>query len=797
MSGAAAYSFSDFTLHPVERRLLASGRPVDVGGRALDLLTVLVENAGALVTSDELLARVWPRLVVEENNLHVQVSALRRLLGKQAIQNVAGQGYRFMADVIVERLPETSATPRGDNLPHQLTRFIGRASDVSACDRLLDHHRLLTVVGIGGLGKTRVCLAVAERRLAGNADGVWFVDLAAVRDVQLVPQAIAAVLGVQEQGARPLLDAIASHVAARTMLLVLDNCEHLVDGCAQAARRLLAAGPALTILTSSREPLHLAGEITYTLPTLSVPDGRAAHAIAGSEAVQLFVDRAAAVRPGFVLNDRNAGAIADICTHLDGIPLAIELAAANVGGLPVEVIAERLGDRFRLLRMGDRTALPRQRTLQATIDWSYDLLDDAERALLHRLSVFAGGWTLDAAEAVGAFDAIARSDATTLHMSLVDKSLVVMDADCARYRLLETVRLYASERLHAAGEFAAVKSRHLAFYLDLAEAVWSEARSDDENWAIVNAERENLRAAHAWAVAADDGAVAELRLVTALVGWLCVNAFDLGTPIMQTAFARPGVQARDLVRCRALAAAGWLCYNRGDYEDGRRYQEEALAIARELGAAEEAVDTLVSLGMSCHALGDRVAARHCLEAGLAEARRSPRRLALWGALIGLAELDAVEGRLACAEELYDAALALGDSMNARHLRAVTLLNLARVGLSRESASDATSRLREALTVFDAMGGTRNLHALLGFAAGLSALLGDGPRAARFEGAAKSELARIGLGREPADVAALSPLLARARASLGDGRFDQHADAGIRLSAAEALHELRAWLDGLG
>jgi len=793
---ATAYCFSDFTLQPGERRLLAAGRPVAIGGRAMDLLTVLVENAGALMTSDELLARVWPRLVVEENNLHVQVSVLRRLLGKQAIQNVAGRGYRFIADVSVARVRRSEAAPRSDNLPHQLTRFIGRGRDVATCDQLLAAGRMLTIVGIGGLGKTRLCVALGERRIAEYADGVWFVDLAPIRSAELVPQAIATALGVPEPGSRSLLEAIASHVADRAMLVILDNCEHLVEASAHAARRLLEAAPKIAILATSREPLHLAAEAVYTLPRLAVPDTRTVSAIAESEAVQLFVDRAAAARPGFALTDTNARAVADICAQLDGIPLAIELAAANVGGLAVEVIAERLGDRFRLLRMGDRTALPRQRTLQATIDWSYELLDAAEKLLLHRLSVFTGGWTLDAAEAVGAGDGVAPSEVTTLHMRLVDKSLVVMDADCARYRLLETVRLYANARLRAAGDDAATRARHLAFFLDFAESVFSPARSDDENWAMADAERENLRSAHAWSVASDDGANAELRMVIPLAGWLCINDFGLGTPIMQAALARPGAQARDIVRCRALAAAAWLCYNKGHYGDGRRYQEEGLAIARELGAREEAADALVTIGMCCHALGDRSEARRFLEAGREEVMASPRPITVWTSLIALAELDAAEGRLESAEGLYEAALRHGDTMNSHQLRAITLLNLARVGLSRSSARDALARLREALVVFDAMGGTRNLHAFLGFAAGLASLRNDWPHVPRFEGAAASELARVGLSREPADATALAPLLAMARTALGERRYEECTEAGARLSGDDALRELRAWLDGL-
>ncbi len=333
--------------------------------------------------------------------------------------------------------------------------------------------RLLTLVGAGGIGKTRLSLQVAADLLDEYPDGVWFVELAPLTDAHLVPQAVASALGVKEETGRPVTEALVEHVVDRQLLLVLDNCEHLVEACATLADRLLRAGPRLRILTSSRQPLRVSGEATFQVPALGVPapqDRIAADAMPRYPAVQLFVDRATSARPAFRLTDHNAGAVAAICRHLDGIPLAIELAAARMRALSVENIADRLSDRFHLLTGGNRTALPRQQTLRALIDWSHDLLDEQERVLFRRLAVFAGGWTLDAAEAVGAGDGLRQDDVLDRLTDLVDKSLVTLDPEAGRYELLETIRQYAEERLDAAGEGGPVRTRHLAHYLAMAEA---------------------------------------------------------------------------------------------------------------------------------------------------------------------------------------------------------------------------------------------------------------------------------------------------------------------------------------
>ena len=389
---------------------------------------------------------------------------------------------------MLELLPDAS---QRHNLPVQLTSFVGRERALADLGRLLVRTRLLTLTGPPGVGKTRLALQLAAEALDVFEDGVWLVELAPRADPSLVPQAVAEVLGVQEQPRRPLLETLADAIRARQLLLVLDDCEHLVASSATVADNLLRACPRVQILATSREVLGVAGERAWPVPSLAVPADTPvatpadAATMQQSEAVRLFVERAGAAMPSFTLTNRNAGAVAQICRRLDGIPLALELAAARVRALSAEQLAARLddlvvgrrgagtGDRFRLLTGGSRAALPRQQTLRAAIDWSYDLLSDPERQLLRRLSVCAGGWTLEAAEEVCAGDGLAADEVFALLLNLVDKSLVVADPEGveARYRLLETLRRYGAERLREAGEEAAVRTRHLAWCVALTEEI--------------------------------------------------------------------------------------------------------------------------------------------------------------------------------------------------------------------------------------------------------------------------------------------------------------------------------------
>jgi non-specific serine/threonine protein kinase len=402
-----------------------------------------------------------------------------------------------------QRRPVPPPLERLHNLPTQLTRFIGREGEIAEIKGLLGTTRLLTLIGSGGCGKTRLALQVAADSLEQFADGVWLAELAPLADPAFVPHSVAAALDVPEQPTRPMTETLANYLRTKKMLLLLDGCEHRHAACQSLTDHLLRASDTIRILATSREALGVEGESTYRVPSLLLRDVRQTLPVAQLaeyDVIRLFAERAALAQPGFTLSERNAPAIAQICQRLDGMPLAIEFAAARLRMLSVEQIAARLDDRFRLLTAGTRQTLPRQQTLRATMDWSYDLLSDPERAVLRRLSVFAGGWPFDTAEAVCAGGGIEAGDILDLLTQLVDKSLVIAETHGgeARYRLLETVRQYGDEKLRNAGEAAEVRRRHRDWFLALAEQAGSELRGPKRSiWLDrLETEHDNLRAAH-------------------------------------------------------------------------------------------------------------------------------------------------------------------------------------------------------------------------------------------------------------------------------------------------------------
>ncbi|HWZ71975.1 MAG TPA: winged helix-turn-helix domain-containing protein, partial [Casimicrobiaceae bacterium] len=468
------YRFGPFELQPDKRRLLKDDATISLRPRAFDLLVALVDRAGHLLTKDELLDQVWPKMVVEEAALHVQVSALRKVLGADAITTVSGRGYQFTLPVTTgDGEADRVSAPR-HNLPYQLTSFIGREQEIAQLEELVAANRLVTLTGASGAGKTRLAIQVASQLVDRFADGIWLVELAALSDPQLVPQAVAKALEVKEQPARPVLETLGDYLASKKLLLVLDNVEHLLDACVRMVDEILRRCRDVAVLVTSRERLAMAGELTYRVPSLTVPgprDNVVPDALLGYDGVRLFVDRARLLRPGFSVTAENAASLASICYRLDGIPLAIELAAPRLRSMSVEELSQGLDQRFALLTDSSRAALPRHRTLRSMIDWSYDLLREPEKLFLRRLSVFVGGWTSAAAQEVCAGEGIEHRDGLDLLTSLADKSLVATEQEDAqtRYRLLETVRQYARDRLEDSGGSAAVRLRHRDYYLALAE----------------------------------------------------------------------------------------------------------------------------------------------------------------------------------------------------------------------------------------------------------------------------------------------------------------------------------------
>jgi non-specific serine/threonine protein kinase len=589
---------------------------------------------------------------------------------------------------------QRAAARRPHNLPNALTSFIGREPEIAEACQLLAETRLLTLAGTGGIGKTRLGHEVASRLLDELPDGAWLVELSALADPALVPQAVAAVVGVREVAGRPLLATLSDALRSKRLLLVLDNCEHLIEACAAFADALLRACPELRILATSRQALGIAGETTFRVPSLALTARHAAPAAttvpgttcrAKSDAVRLFVERARAVVPGFALTDRTAPIVEQICGRLDGIPLAIELAAARIAVLSPEQIADRLDDRFRLLSGGSRTALPRYRTLRALVDWSHTLLTEPERLLFRRLAVFAGGWTLEAAEAVCADPdlaslaspdhatpdraptdlaptGLAPEDVLDLVSELVAKSLVIPNEQGGevRYGLLETLRQYAAERLRDAGEETVLRDRHAAWLLTLAERAGPELTGpNQETWLNrLDRERENLRAAQRWAVEQGDAeTVARLGAALWRFWWARgddAEAREWVTTIVPLAQQSPPIPAL----ARALDGAGHVTGALGEYATCRLLLDAGLAVARQLGDCDLLATLLDSRGRQAFVEGRYAEARVLLDEGLTILRGLEHQHALTQTLGHLGFLEYLESRHESARALFREGLEL-------------------------------------------------------------------------------------------------------------------------------------------
>lgn len=598
----------------------------------------------------------------------------------------------------------TSLNNSSTNLPAQTTSFIGREQEISEIKKLLTTTRLLTLTGPGGAGKTRLSLQVAADMQDQFSDGIWFIELAPLSDPALVPQAVAQAMNFPEEGGRSLIQTLIANIGSRKILLMLDNCEHLLHACAELSSALLRSCSNIKILTSSREGMSIAGETLYRIPPLSRPDlsrQLTPQTLLQYEAVKLFVERASAVAPAFNVTRQNAPALAQVCHRLDGIPLAIELAAARVRALSIEAIATRLDDRFRLLTGGSRTALPRQQTLRALIDWSYDLLNDQEKTLLRRLSVFAGGWSLEAAEAVCAGNPVEEWELLDFLTSLVDKSLVIYEETegTARYRLLETVRQYSRDRLAEFDETGNTKRLFRTFFLKLAEEAMPQLQGPDAaTWLnSLQTENDNLRAAFDDCIAALDGGEQSLRLSASLMRfWEIRGYFAEGRERLTAALAHPDAQGRTEARSNALHGAGNLAMKMGNYDLARSYYEESLAIRREIDYQRGICGSLINLGVLAQHQADYQTARaHYLEAlPLTRALKNVR----WEAvcLENLGEVAISLGEFAEARQLNEQSLALARSSGDNEAIAHSLHQLGNVACKEGHYAEARKSLRECL-----------------------------------------------------------------------------------------------------
>jgi predicted ATPase/DNA-binding winged helix-turn-helix (wHTH) protein len=539
---ARAFTFGEFRLLPEERALLEAGRPVRISSRALDILTVLVDRAGELVSKDQLIARVWPNTRVEENNLRVHIGALRKLLGESPaglsnIATVPGRGYSFVAPVERESVQPLLATVPPSMtvhpLPAPVTRMIGRAETLVMFLSRMRKQRLVTIIGPGGMGKTTVALAMAARLSRSFEHHASFVDLSPLTDPQLLPSALASVLGIPSRSENPLSGLLA-FLREKRMLIVLDSCEHLVEAAAVMVEALLKGAPGVQVLATSREPLGVEGEWVERLAPLGIPESpgnlSAAQALA-FPAIQLFAERAAAGIEGFELSDEDVPAAVDICRKLDGIPLAIELAAARVGLFGIPGLAARLNDRLAVLTRGRRTAPPRHRTLRATLDWSYGILSADEQGVLKRLAIFCGEFPLDCATAVASSAEVASAEVPEFVATLVAKSLVVASLrdGVAWYRLLDTTRAYARAKLLESADFHTAAKLHAetlckclqALRASPGTAVAAELTSTYKRMV------DDVRAALRWCFSSDGDSETGVRLTAAAaLSFMCLSLFN-------------------------------------------------------------------------------------------------------------------------------------------------------------------------------------------------------------------------------------------------------------------------------
>jgi len=699
---------------------------------------------------------------------------------------------------ILTQDPALDAVPDGrrqppHNLPERLTSFVGRDVELREVGKLLEQHRLVTVTGPGGAGKSSFAVELARRALGGWPDGVWLVELAALRDPGLLPEAVIAALGLGEEPGEPgrpqpaPVERLVEFAADKTLLLLLDNCEHLAGACAALAERLLRAAPGLKVLAASREVLGVAGEARWPVPPLAAPgpeepDG-SPEALARWDAVRLFAERAALADPGFRLDAAGGPAVAELCRRLDGMPLAIELAAARVHALPVGDLVERLDDRFALLAGGGRTADPRQQTLRATVDWSFQLLEEADRRLFRRLAVFAGGFTVAAAEAVCAGDGLRPEGVMDGLFRLVDRSLVVAaGGQPARFRLLETLRAYGQERLAEAGEAEAVTGRHAVWFQDLAEQA-AQHRGKLRWLRLLDADYDNLRAALDWAVARGDHQTA-LRIGGALGWYWWMFHHEEGKQRLAGVLALAAGQPPSPQLARALQAAAMVEVLLTPTGAAVAAVRRSLELFERFGDRQAAATSRLLLGLAELQVGGGGAARLAdqAEASFAEAGDA------WGeATAGLVRFVADAHHMGPdrAEALGRLTLerfgALDDHWGIAH----TLFSLGELGRAQGDVVGAVRRFEEALVVARDVGPTWIVCATLVNLGSLAALQGDDARATALHAEAIALSRRTGQRRGLAYAYNQMGSIARARGDLERARH-------LHQEALAIVREILAW-----
>jgi non-specific serine/threonine protein kinase len=722
-------AFGDFVFDSDTRELLCGGNRVTLSPKAFQLLEVLIENRPRALSKSVLHDRLWANTFVVEANLSNLVGEIRHALGEDSrtprfVRTVPRFGYAFQC---VETNPEQpfqrddehgsdlvgpSVTPlvfgrdrsSRNNLPQQLTRFIGRQRELAAVRSLVSQTRLTTLCGAGGIGKTRLALEVARDCLDDYADGIWLVEFASISDRQLIPQTVASALDLREECGRSMTDAVAGYLKSRNLLLVLDNCEHVIGAIAQLADILLRNCPNLRVLATSRESLAIAGETLFRVPPLSLPDAATepdAASLGKHEAVELFVERVRAVKATFVLDESNAALVAKVCIHLEGIPLAIELAASRMKVLSIEQIAARLGHCLKLLRGGSRTALPRHQTLLAAIDWSYNLLSETEKTLFHRLSVFSGGWTLEAAENVCVGGPVERDNLLELLSGLIDKSLVSLDERDGqhRYRFMMALLEYAQERLLQTHEAVAIHRAHAGFFNGLVLEGESRSMSAGENTWLdrIKLEYDNIRSVLSWT--SKEEPEAGLRLAAALWRFWYLNGYwQEGRRWLEEMLTRQPASTDGVVRAKAINRLASIAVLQGNGATAQELATQALSVARESAGRSEAAFALNTMAIIAGEQCNFSAARAFLEESLGIRRELGDQALTASTLNNLGILSTRQAEFDDARAFYEESLANFREVGDRHGMATTLLNQGELAIRAGDRSSAQLKIQEALTL---------------------------------------------------------------------------------------------------
>ncbi len=726
------------------------------------------------------------------------LGASLRDLGRHRLTDLAVPQYIYQLvapGLVADFPPLRTLESFPNNLPTQLTSFIGREREVIELKRMATLHRLLTLIGVGGAGKTRLSLQVAAELVDRYADGVWFIELAPINNPELVPKVVATALGVDEEAGHPISDTLLNYLNTKQALLVLDNCEHLLAAAAQLVNAIIETCPQVSILASSREPLKVQSEITWRVPSLPAPTPKYEQPIVQLRqyaAVRLFLDRVGAVQPSFRLSEQNAAAVAQICHRLDGIPLALELAAAKVLVLSPAVIATQLNRRFQLLNRGSLDAPSRQQTLRALVDWSYDLLNPQERELLMHLAVFAGSWDEEAAVAVASSEGVAADLVPELLDQLVSKSLVVSEEAEGKvcYSMLETIRQYAEEKLLALREGEILRQRHATYYLQLAETAESNLKGAGQSVWLKRLEQEhdNLRAVLRWAVMERQSSIA-LRMAGALARfWQYHGHLNEGWQWLEAALYS-GHEGDDLIRAKALSGAGNVAWWRGDYSSARQLHQQSLELRQRVGDKAGIANSLINLGNLASALGDNQTSDVLYQESLSMFRELGDKWSIAQALNNLGNVANAGSGLARARAFFEEALSIYRELGDKWAMALALDNLGSLSFAMKEYEAASAIHKESLRLFREVEGKRGIaYALVGLG---KVAIGRGGeqgarRAVRLLSAGGALFRSINAALDPDFRTEYEQELANSRILLDEATFEAMSKEGTKMELSEAV-----------